>query len=307
MRFVKLLVLPLLVAVYPATSDTQTPPSAPAVIAASAPTPPASGLDLRLPLKKGSVRWAVIGDNGTGTKPEQEIADQMQRYWTAVNFDFVTMDGDNIYGGHSPQDFERKFELPYKQLLNENVKFYASLGNHDDADLEKNYKPYNMGGNRYYTFRKGDVQFFALDSNYMDPPQLAWIEDKLKNSDAKWKIAYFHHPMFTSAKFHGPDVDLRNQLMPLFIKYGVNAVWSGHEHVYEHLKPQSGIYFFLVGNSGELRYHNIRKPDDLDIVGFDTDRTFMLVEVSGDGLYYQTIAASGETIDAGELTRQTAH
>jgi 3',5'-cyclic AMP phosphodiesterase CpdA len=163
-----------------------------------------------------------------------------------------------------------------------------------------------MGGNRYYTFRKGDVEFFVLDSNYMSPQQLTWIEDKLQNSGAKWKIAYFHHPMFTSAKFHGPDLDLRQQLMPLFLKYGVNAVWSGHEHVYERIKPQSGIYFFLVGNSGELRFHNIRKPNDLDIVGFDTDRTFMLVEVAGDQLYYQTISGSGQTIDSGELTRQNA-
>ncbi len=295
MRFAKLLLLPFLLVVYPGL---QGDPSSPQPAAA------AGTLDLRLPLKNGSVRWAVIGDNGTGEQPEQEVANQMQRYWTAVKFDFVTMDGDNIYGGHSPRDFQLKFEGPYKQLLDENVKFYASLGNHDDADLERNYKPYNMGGNRYYTFRKGDVEFFVLDSNYMSPQQLTWIEDKLKSSDAQWKIAYFHHPMFTSAKFHGPDLDLRQQLMPLFIKYGVNAVWSGHEHVYEHLKPQNGIYFFLVGNSGELRYHNIRRPDDLDILGFDTDRTFMLCEVAGDELYYQTVASSGQTIDSGELSRQ---
>jgi predicted MPP superfamily phosphohydrolase len=273
---------------------------APAPAAPSA----ASGLDVRLPLKKGSVRWAVIGDNGTGQGPEDKIGELMQQYWKVVHFDFVTMDGDNIYGGHSPADFKRKFEDPYKPLLDEGVKFYACLGNHDDADIEKNYKLFDMGGNRYYTFRKGDVEFFVLDSNYMDPVQLAWLEDKLKNSDAKWKIAYFHHPMFTSAKYHGPDLDLRQQLMPLFTKYGVNVVWSGHEHVYEQLKPQSGIYFFLVGNSGELRYHNIRHPNDLDVVGFDTDRTFMLVEVAGDDLYFQTIAASGQTVDSGVLHRQ---
>jgi hypothetical protein len=260
--------------------------------------------DLRLPLKNGSVRWAVIGDNGTGDQAEQDVANQMQRYWTTVHFDFVTMDGDNIYGGHSPRDFAAKFERPYKELLGEGVKFYASLGNHDDSNIEINYKPFNMGGNRYYTFRKGDVQFFVLDSNYMDPPQLAWFEDKLKSTDAKWKIAYFHHPMFTAAAFHGPDLDLRQQLMPLLIKYGVNAVWSGHEHVYEHLKPQNGIYFFVVGNSGQLREHNIRKPNNLDDDDDDTDRTFMLVEIAGDELYYQTIAASGATVDSGELTRQ---
>jgi predicted MPP superfamily phosphohydrolase len=293
MRLKHLLLISLFLVLYPGPqSDTSQLPT------------PSAVLDLRLPLKSGSVRWAVIGDNGTGQMPEREIADQMQHYWETVKFDFVTMDGDNIYGGHAPKDFKLKFEEPYKQLLDEKVKFYASLGNHDDADLERNYKPYNMGGNRYYTFRKGDVEFFVLDSNYMTPQQLTWIDNKLSTSDAKWKIAYFHHPMFTAAKFHGPDIDLRQQLMPLLTKYGVNAVWSGHEHVYEHLKPQSGIYFFLVGNSGELRYHNIRQPNNLDIVGIDTNRTFMLVEIAGDYLYYQTITESGKTVDSGSLPRQ---
>jgi hypothetical protein len=94
--------------------------------------------------------------------------------------------------------------------------------------------------------------------------------------------------------------------MPLFIEYRVNAVWSGHEHVYEHLKPQSGIYFFLEGESGELRYENIRKSCTLDQVGFDTDRTFMLVEVAGNQLNFQTITRTGATVDSGSLTLQNS-
>ena len=299
MRITQLLFLPLILAFYPGLpgDKTRSEDSQPA-----AAIPP----DVRLPLKDGSVRWAVIGDNGTGEGPELEVANQMERYWSVVKFDFVTMDGDNIYGGHSPRDFKLKFEDPYKPLLDENVKFYASLGNHDDAQLEINYKPYGMGGNRYYTFEKKNVEFFVLDSNYMTPQQLSWLEDKLKSSNAKWKIAYFHHPLYTCAKYHGPDIDLRNQLMPLFTKYGVNAVWSGHEHVYEHLKPQQGIYFFLEGESGELRFHNIRTSCDLDLVHLDTDRSFMLVEIDGDQMYFQTIARSGRTIDSGQLALQTA-
>ena len=307
MRFAKFAVLTLLTLTWPALYGGQTAidSAAGALAAQPRPEPSPQGLpELKLPLKNGSVRWAVIGDNGTGDRAQEAVASQMQRYWNAVKFDFVTMDGDNIYGGHSPADFQRKFEQPYKQLLDEKVKFYASIGNHDDPDIERNYKPYNMGGNRYYTFSKGDVEFFVLDSNYMDPQQLSWLEGKLRDSSSKWKIAYFHHPLFTSAKFHGPDVDLRQQLMPLFTKYGVNAVWSGHEHVYERIKPQSGIYFFLEGNSGELRFHNIRKPNDLDVVSFDTDRSFMLVEVAGDEMYFQAISASGETVDSGMLPRQ---
>ena len=297
-RFAQFLFVPLLIAFYPGLPGDETPPK----------TPPLSqgAPDVRLPLKDGSVRWAVIGDNGTGEGPELDIARQMQHYWTKVKFDFVTMDGDNIYGGHSAHDFRVKFEEPYKPLLDEGVKFYASLGNHDDPQIEINYKPYNMNGNHYYTFNRKNIDFFVLDSNYMTPQQLSWVEDKLKGSSAKWKIAYFHHPLYTCAKFHGPDVDLRNQLMPLFTKYGVNVVWSGHEHVYERIKPQQGIYFFLDGNSGQLRYHNLRAACDIDQIGFDTDRTFMLVEVDGDQLYFQTITRSGATIDSGQLTLQTS-
>lgn len=298
MRHAYVLLLPLLVAIYPGLPGDGIPPATPLL--------PEGPPDVRLPLKQGSVRWAVIGDNGTGEGPELDIARQMQRYWTKVKFDFVTMDGDNIYGGHSLRDFQIKFEEPYKPLLNEGVKFYASLGNHDDAPVEINYKPFDMDGNSYYAFEKKDVQFFVLDSNRMTPQQLSWLESQLQNSTARWKIAYFHHPLYTCAMFHGPNIPLRNQLMPLFKRYGVNAVWSGHEHVYEHLKPQDGIYFFLEGESGQLRYHNIRDSCDLDIASYDTDRTFMLVEVDGDQMYFQTISRTGTTIDSGQLALQPA-
>ena len=113
--------------------------------------------------------------------------------------------------------------------------------------------------------------------------------------------------MFAVATFHGPDLDLRNQLMPLFTEYGVNLALSGHEHVYEHVKPQSGVYLFIVGNSGELQIHNIRPNNDIDQVGFDTDLDFMIIEISGNELYFQTISRTGATVDSGELDRQGAN
>jgi predicted phosphodiesterase len=265
--------------------------------------PAQNRLEVRFPLEDKSVRFAVIGDNGTGDSPEYEIAGLMEAYRKVVGFDFVTMMGDNIYGGHKPKDFGRKFEEPYKPLLDAGVKFYACLGNHDNSN-EILYKPFNMGGQRYYSFKKGDVQFFVLDSNYMDSAQLDWLQHQLSESNAKWKIPFFHHPLYSDGRFHGPDLDLRKLLMPLFEKYGVNVVLSGHEHVYERFKPEDGIYFFIVGNSGELRYGNLRQGSDIMAKGFDTDRTFMLVEISGDKFYYQTVSRTGQTIDSGFLQHQ---
>jgi len=93
---------------------------------------PSRELPLKLPLDPKSVRFAVIGDSGTGESPQFEIAREMEAYRQIVNFSFVIMLGDNIYGGDRPQDFARKFEQPYKPLLDAGVKFYASLGNHDN-------------------------------------------------------------------------------------------------------------------------------------------------------------------------------
>jgi hypothetical protein len=262
-----------------------------------------SQLDIKLPLEQHSVRFAVIGDSGTGDREQYEVAARMEAYQQATGFDFVIMLGDNIYGNHAPQDFAKKFEQPYKPLLDAGVKFYASLGNHDDPYTETLYKPFNMGGERYYAFRKGDVAFFALDSNYMDPKQLDWLDQNLKNSQGAWKICFFHHPLFNEGRHHGPDLDLRAQLVPLFQRYKVNAVFSGHEHVYERMKPENNVYYFVLGNSGKLMTHDLRGSSER-VKGFDTDRSFMIVEITAGKLYFQVISRTGETIDSGELPKQ---
>jgi len=137
----------------------------------------------------------------------------------------------------------------------------------------------------------------------MDAQQLDWLRKQLDGSRAAWKICYFHHPLYSHARFHGPDLDLRKSIEPLFREYGVNVVFAGHEHVYERLKPQNGINYFVLGNSGELRHHDL-KPSPDTARGFDTDRTFALVEIVGNQLYFQAISRTGETVDSGVIERK---
>jgi predicted phosphodiesterase len=254
-----------------------------------------------LPQEPKSIRFAVIGDSGTGKSEQYQVAEQMEKCREKTGFDFVLMLGDNIYGGKSQRDFAQKFELPYKALLDAGVKFYASIGNHDDPN-ERLYKPFNMGGERYYSFKKGNATFFALDSNYMDSSQLSWLETQLQTTNTPWKICYFHHPLYSDGRFHGPDTDLRAVLKPLFEKYGVNVALSGHDHVYERTKPEDGTYYFVVGNSGELRYRNLKRSPEM-AAGFDTDRGFMLVQVASDKFCFQTISRTGQVVDSGVLER----
>jgi 3',5'-cyclic AMP phosphodiesterase CpdA len=262
--------------------------------------------EFKFPLAPNSVRFAAIGDMGTGKAPEYETAEQMVQQRKAFPFQFVITLGDNIYGGHSPTDLDRKFATPYKALLDDGVKFYASLGNHDDNAIERFYKPYNMNGASYYTFKKGNVQFFALDSDYMNPAQIEWLQKELQNAgNDGWKICYFHHPLYSSARKHGPATDLRLLLEPIFVKYGVNVVFSGHEHVYERVLPQRDIYYFTEGSSGQLRAGGLDRSR-ITAAGFDTDRAFMLVEIAGDEMYFETVSRTGKTVDSGVIRRQQA-
>ena len=257
---------------------------------------------LLLPGKQDSVRFAVMGDTGTGGKPQYEVARQLAEWRTRFRFEFVLMMGDNLYGGQAPGDYRKKFEVPYKPLLDAGVKFYASLGNHDDAN-QRFYKNFNMGGKRYYTFTpKPGVRFFALNSNYMDREQLAWLQTELSSSSGDWKICFFHHPLYSSGARHGSDVELREVLEPMFVQFGVSAVLAGHDHFYERVNPQKGIYYFVSGAGGQLRRGNIRKTN-LTAKGFDQDNHFMLVEIAGAEMYFQTISRTGATVDWGVIAR----
>ncbi len=263
---------------------------------------------LTLPRTAGSVRFAVMGDNGTGEPAQYEVAGQMAAFHAEFPFDFVLMLGDNIYGADAPADMKAKFETPYKPLLDAGVTFHATLGNHDNPN-QRFYKPFNMGGQRYYTYRApkgGDVRFFVLDTDYVDKAQLDWLEKEMSASKSAWKIAYFHHPLYSSGRFHGSALESRAVLEPLFVKYGVHAVFSGHDHVYERTKPQKGgIVYWVSGAGGQLRKGNIR-PSAITAKAFDTDQSFMLIEIVGDDLYFQVISRTGVSVDSGILHRSNA-
>lgn len=259
------------------------------------------------PRAETSIRFAVLGDTGTGERRQYDVAKQLWASHAVFPFEFIILVGDNMYGSERPQDYARKFELPYKPVIDAKIPFYASLGNHDDPN-QIYYKLFNMDGKRYYSFKKDKlgtpgVRFFALDSNYMTREQLEWLEKELGSSGSEWKISFFHHPLYSSGGRHGSEEDLREQLEPLFLQHGINVVFAGHEHFYERLKPQNGIYYFTAGGSAKLRSGDIRKTA-MTAAGFDTDNSYMLVEIDGDQMHFQTLSRTGERVDQGSFTRQ---
>jgi len=280
-----------------------------------APAPVVDGLvpaadGLALPKKLGSLRFAVMGDVGRGDRAQYDTAAEMARWRDKFDFRFVLMLGDNMYGLGSPRDYEDRFERPYKTLLDAGVVFYAANGNHDPPSI-LTYGPYNMNGRRYYTFTKHEgalpigqrtVRFFAIDTVRLDSTQLSWLRRELGAANDDWEICFYHHPLYTSGRYRAVAAYIRSQLEPILVQFGAHVGLAGHEHFYERLIPQRGILHFTSGAGGALRVGDIR-PSTISAAGFDTDTHFILMEISGDDLYFQAISRTGQTIDSGHITR----
>lgn len=270
---------------------------------------PAGNGALTLPNARLSVKFAVIGDSGRGTPEQHAVADQMVRYREAFDYNFVLMLGDNIYEGPaSPEDYRAKFEAPYRTLLQNSVRFFAVLGNHDDP-RQVAYTPFNMNGQRYYTFAAPEdpltrlstrVEFFALDSTNLDATQLRWFDERLGRSRASWKVVLLHHPLYTSGRYRTTSRAHRIALEPLLKRHAVDVVFSGHEHIYQRSELQEGIQYFVSGGAGSLREGDGRAAPFI-ARSYSSDYHFLLVEIDGDALHFQAITRTGDTIDAGVL------
>lgn len=211
------------------------------------------------------LRFVSVGDTGTGAKGQYAVAEAMARYHQQHPYSLVLLAGDNIYNKGEIEKIEAVFERPYQPLLAQGVKFYACLGNHDirtaNGDPQVAYPGFNMQG-RYYSFRRGDVQFFALDTNLYyvrnsqnnpaGDAQLAWLERELSRSDAPWKVVWGHHQIYSSGHY-GVNQAFIQKLVPLFKQYKVQFYINGHDHHYERSRHLDGTTYLICGGGAGLR------------------------------------------------------
>ncbi len=256
---------------------------------------------------KNKVRFAVIGDWGTGCDEQAALSKMMIDTHAKSAFEFVLAAGDNIYPNGSGRYFSKKFEQPFSKLIDDKVPFYAVLGNHDVEDGRQDqtsYPLFNMVGKNYYMLSKGDglVDFFMLDTTDFHQAQMFWLENALKTSNAKWKIALFHHPLYSSGKKHGSDEKLRRKIEPLFIKYGVKVAFAGHDHMYERTKLQQGVQHFVTGAGGKTRRGGLNPNTGITAASFDADNHFMVIEVDDKEVSFKAICEKGNTVDSGVLS-----
>jgi 3',5'-cyclic AMP phosphodiesterase CpdA len=298
----------LLLFVLAATAAGCEQPRAASETAFVGPAPPVRDA-LALPNRPASIKFAAIGDAGRGDRAQYDVSAQMQRFRDVFDFDFVVMLGDNVYDGGTPRDYRLKFELPYKRFLDEGVEFYATIGNHDDPN-QPQYAPFNMRGQRYYTFvadgsllsrlTDTDVRFFMIDTEALERTQLTWLDRELGRSRARWNIPVFHRPIYTSGRYRLPAQILRTSLEPVLLRHDVRLALSGHEHFYLRTEPRRGVTYFISGAAGSLRRGDLRRSR-LTADGFDADYHFMLFEVTRNRIYYQAISRTGHSIDSGVI------
>lgn len=268
------------------------------------------------------LKFIATGDTGTGQLSQFKVAKSMMRYRQSYLFPFVILAGDNIYEGGKIHKVKSVFEEPYKELLQEGVKFYAVLGNHDiqsnQGEAQIQYPGFNMQG-RYYTFSHAMAQFYALDTNPGQhwPAQLKWLETSLAQSQAPWKIVIGHHNIYSSG-LHGFVQRLVNKigtlqgkikaypflaehLTSLFARYHVQLYINGHEHHYERTLPINGTTYLTCGTGGA----QLRPTHKSSWTAFSTSRFgFAAVDVFEDRLIITGIGVDGNSFDQGTVIRQ---
>lgn len=237
--------------------------------------------------------WGGGGSWRTGSNYRQRqvatgMASVIKRKDRGANF--VIGVGDNFYPSGVEGISDRAWRTTFEEVYDPQrfpMTFYMILGNHDYGKDPMAQVKYHQLKNKtatgrwympdqYYTFLKtlADstvVQFFALDTqiliednayrDYRDrtqgavnesEQQMAWLTTRLAESQARWKIVLMHHPVFSNGH-HGDTAWLISRLKPLFERYHVNAVFSGHEHHLEALEPVNGVHYFVSGAAANTR------------------------------------------------------
>ncbi len=258
------------------------------------------------------VRFAVIGDYGSGDDAEQRVADLVLGW----DPDLVLTVGDNNYPLGEAETIDDHIGRYYQGFISpytgsygpgaEDNRFFPALGNHDlyTAQGQAYFDYFTLPGNeRYYDFTWGAVHFFCLNSTDSEPDgvgrsstQAAWLQEKLAISTSSWQVVYFHLPPYSSG-YQGSIDWMR---WP-FADWGADVVLTGHDHLYERLEVE-GIPYVINGLGGGVIYP-FEETLPQSRVRYNSAHGAMLVTASAYQMSFQFINVNGEVVDQFELWR----
>lgn len=251
--------------------------------------------------------FAAVGDTGTGGRNQMDVARAMVEAYRASPYGLVAHVGDVSYYGSILDRWEAVWVEPYGPLLDAGVRFEVALGNHEleerpsgeaRAWLQERLDRFGYP-QTYRTFRRGPVDFFVLDTSLPKvrgvdaSEQLAWLEDGLAASTATWQVVVMHHSPYSSSAKRGSDLAVREAVEPLFVRYGVDLVLSGHDHTYERTLPQQGVTYVITGAGAKLS-----EVGRSDFTAYSARRLqFLLVDADTETMEVSAIGTSGEVFD----------
>jgi predicted phosphodiesterase len=252
--------------------------------------------------------FVVVGDSRSGIESHRRVVERM----TQEVPDFVLGTGDMVDEGSRQDQWQQFFDVENK-WLRDNV-YFPAVGNHDrqgrgrTADTYRAYfsVPENGGDTeRYYAFSYANARFLVLDSNIYSfalTDQTSWLERELiaarQDPSIRHIFAVMHHPPF-SISLHGGAKDLRERWTPLFEKYQVSCVFSGHDHVYTRAEHE-GVRYFVTGGGGAPLYPKRPRPGSLDVEAvqkFERVFHFLRVTVTSQRIEVTGIRVDGTTIE----------
>jgi 3',5'-cyclic AMP phosphodiesterase CpdA len=273
-----------------------------------------------LPREKPLLRFGVLADTGTGSMKQYAVGRALLQHHRERPISMVLLAGDNIYTNGEFSKIKEAFTLPYKELIDSGVKFYACLGNHDvRGDVcgtdrgercaatstveirneQVNHQPFNMGGQRYYTFST-ETNSLANPTSPTRAKQLQWLDEELGKSKAKTKIVFGHHPIYSVGNYGNNGV-LIQDVEPILIKHKVKLWVDGHDHNYQRTHSIKGVTYLVAGGGGAGLYP-IVSPQESFLAYAQSIHSCATVDVYADRLYISGINSKGEVIDRGMVT-----
>jgi len=240
--------------------------------------------------------------------------------------------------GDEDDDWYFTYYQPYRYIINR-VPVYPSIGNHDADESEDRDDRSQLVDNFYineriageeaagrasvdpglfYRFRYGsEIEFICIDTSkepslfkggrlFKHPKHAEFLKlalpDQSEDGAASptWRIPFSHHPPFSAGPRHH-NTDGMEQLVTQFEKAGVRAVFSGHEHNFQHNRA-NGIDYFVTGAGGKLREGTPDEFEEAHTVSWSAANHFLLVTIDGHQMTVRPIAGDGGN-DLSEIRR----
>ncbi len=251
------------------------------------------------PAEGATFTFAAFGDTRSGDNVHRRVADAM----LAVLPDFALHTGDLVAYGSQASEWDRFFEI--ERGLLSSVPLFPSPGNHEQ-NAARYFDAFVLPGNeRWYTFEWGNARFVSLQIDAIVPfgkqsEQVQWLEATLAANTQPWLIVWFHLPPFDSYDKTDLSSAVRINLVPLFERYGVDLVLTGHSHNYQRSNVNGITYLVTAGGGAELNPLPVAGPE---LQAGYSGNHFVLFRVDGKTITGQAINLDGEVVD--EFTLQS--